>query len=102
MLREMNCMVQEKKMNTPRELYLQCLDEHLRKIPIPRICYTFSMNARKNAAQATIDFFMKANVKSVSKNCHGPYSDSDTSPCEEQVVSNLNSLSGPPNVTSYS
>jgi hypothetical protein len=49
-------MVQGKKMNTPRELYLQCLDEDLRKIPIPRICYTFSMDARKNAAQATIDF----------------------------------------------
>ena len=52
----MNCMVQAKEMNTPRELYLQCLDDDLRKTPIPRICYTFSMDARKNAAQATIDF----------------------------------------------
>ena len=36
---------------------------------------------------------MKPNVKSVSKNSHGPYSDSDTSSCEEQVVSNSNSPS---------
>ncbi len=86
-------MVQGKKMNTPRELYLQCLDEDLRKIPIPRIGYTCSMNARKNAAQATIAFFMKPNVKSVSKNSHGPYIDSDTSSCEEQVVSDSNSPS---------
>ena len=36
---------------------------------------------------------MKPNVKSVSKNSHGPCSESDTSSCEEQVVSNLNSPS---------
>ena len=56
MLREMNCMVQGKKMTTPRELYLQCLDEDFQKTSIARICYTFSMDARKKAAQATIDF----------------------------------------------
>ena len=82
-----------KKMNTPRELYLQCLDEELQKISIPRIGYTFSMDARKKAAQATIDFFMKPNVKSLSKKSHGRYSGSDTSSCEEQYVSNLNSTS---------
>jgi hypothetical protein len=45
------------------------------------------MNSRKKAAQATIDAFAKSNVKSVSKNSHGSYSDSDTSSCEDQVVS---------------
>ncbi len=45
------------------------------------------MDSRKKAAQATIDFFAKSNVKSVSKNSHGPYSDSDTSSCEDHVVS---------------
>ena len=56
LLREMNCIVQEKKKKTPRELYLQCLDEDFRKTPIPNFCYTFSMDARKKAAQGTIDF----------------------------------------------
>ncbi len=83
-------MVQAKEMNTPRELYLQCLDEEFQKTSIPRICYTFSMDARKKAAQATIDFYVKPNVKSLSKKSHGPYSDSDTSSCEEQYVSNSN------------
>ncbi len=87
----MNCMlVQAKKMNTPRELYLQCLDEELQKISIPRIGYTFSMDARMKAAQATIDFYAKPNVKLLSKKSHGPYSDSDTSSGEEQYVSNSN------------
>ena len=86
-------MVQGKKMKTPRELYLQCLDEDFRKTSIPRICYTFSMDVRKKAAQATIDFYMKPNVKSLSKKSHGPYSDSDTSFCEEEYVSNLNTTS---------
>jgi hypothetical protein len=45
------------------------------------------MDSRKKAAQATIDAFANSNVKSVSKNSHGPYSDSDTSSCEDQVVS---------------
>ncbi len=83
-------MVQAKKMNTPRELYLQCLDEELQKITIPRIGYAFSMDARKKAAQATIDFYAKPNVKLLSKKSHGLYSDSDTSSCEEQYVSNSN------------
>ncbi len=43
------------------------------------------MDSRKKAAQATNDFFAKSNVKSVSKNSHGPYIDSDTSSCEDQV-----------------
>ncbi len=83
-------MVQAKKMNTPRELYLQCLDEELQKISIPRTGYTFSMDARKKAAQATIDFYAKPNVQSLSKKIQGPYSDSDTSSGEEQYVSNSN------------
>jgi hypothetical protein len=75
-------------MNTPRELYLQCLDDNLRKTPNPRICYKISMDSRTKAAQATIGAtFAKSNVKSVYKNSHGPYSDSDTSSCEDQVVS---------------
>ncbi len=86
-------MVQGKKMKTPRELYLQCLDKDFWKTPIPRSCYTFSMDARKKAAQATVDFFVKPNVKLLSKNSHGPYSDSDTISCEEQYVSNSNSPS---------
>ena len=69
------------------------------------------MDARKKAAQATIDFFMKSNVKSVSKNSHSPYSDSDASSCEEQVVSNSNSpspsslkdfINGLPDVSQFS
>ena len=72
MLSEMNCMMQENKMKTPRELYLQCLDEDFQKTPIPRFCYTFSMDASKKAAQATIDFFVKPDVKLLSKNSRGP------------------------------
>ena len=82
--------IQVKKMNTPRELYLECLDDNLRKIPIPTICYKISMDSRKKAAQATIDFYAKPNVKLLSKKSHGPYSDSDISSCEEQYVSNSN------------
>jgi hypothetical protein len=48
------------------------------------------MDARKKAAQATIDFYANPNVKSLSKKSHGPYSDSDTCSCEEQYVSNSN------------
>ncbi len=76
-----------KKMNTPRELYLECLDINLRNIRIPRICYKISMDSRMKAAEATINAFAMSYVKSVSKNSHGPYSDSDSSSCEDQVVS---------------
>jgi hypothetical protein len=79
-----------KKMNTPRELYLQCLDGDFWKTPIPRICYKISMDSSKKAAQATIDNYAKSNVKLLLKKSHGPYSDSDTSSFEEQVVSNSN------------
>ncbi len=79
--------LQVKKMNTPRELYLECLDDNLRKTLIPRICYKISMDSRRKAAQATINAFAKSYVKSVPKNSHGPYSDSDSSTCEDQVVS---------------
>ncbi len=72
-----------KKMKTPRELYLQCLDDNLQKTPIPRICYKISMDSRKKAAQATIDAYAKPNVRSLLKKSHGPYSDSDTSSFEE-------------------
>ncbi len=61
-----------KKMNTPRELYLQCLDDDLRKTPISRICYKNSMDSRKKATQATIDVYAKANVRSLLKKSHGP------------------------------
>ncbi len=76
-----------KKMYTPRELYLESLDDNLRKTPIPRICYKISMDSRTKAAQATINAFAKSHVKSVSKNSHGPYSDCDSSSCEDQVLS---------------
>ena len=76
-----------KKMDTPRELYLECLDNNLRKTPIPRICYKISMDSRTKAAQATINAFAKSYVKSVSKISHGPYSDFDSSSCQDQVVS---------------
>ncbi len=36
---------------------------------------------------------MKPNVKLLSKNSHGCYSDSDTSSCKEKYVSNSNSPS---------
>jgi hypothetical protein len=64
----------EENENTKRiiSLYLQCLDEDFGKTPIPSFCYTFSMDARKEAAQATIDFFVKPKVKSPSKNSRGP------------------------------
>jgi hypothetical protein len=86
-------MVQVKKMNTPRESYLQCLEEDLRKTPIPRICYKISMDSRKKAAQAIIDVYVKPNARSLLKKRHGPYRDSDTSSCKEQCVSNSNSPS---------
>jgi hypothetical protein len=86
-------MVQGKKMKTPRELYLQSLDKDYRKTPIQRFCYTFSMDARKKAAQATIDFCVKPKIKLPFKNSRGPYSESETSSCEEKYVSNSNSPS---------
>ncbi len=79
--------LQVKKMNTPRELYLECLDDNLRKTPIPRICYKISVDSRTKAVQATINAVAKFYVKSVPKNSHGCYSDSDSSSCEDQVVS---------------
>ena len=51
------------------------------------------MDTRKEAAQATIDYFAKPMLTSVTKNSHGPYSESDTSSCEEQDASNSNSPS---------
>ena len=83
-----------KKMTTPRELYLECLEDNLRKVPIPRISYKISMASRTKAAEATINAFSTSYVKPVSKNSHGPYSESDSSSCEEQVVclSSLSSL----------
>jgi len=79
--------IQVKKMTTPRELYLECLDDNLRQISIPRIGYKISMDSRMKAAEATIHAFSKSYVKPVSKNSHGPYSESDSSSCEDQVVS---------------
>ncbi len=49
--------IQVKKMTTPRELYLECLEENLRKTSIPRIGYKISMDSRMKAAQATIKAF---------------------------------------------
>ena len=51
------------------------------------------MDTRKKAAQATIDCFTKPMLTPVTKNSHGPYSESDTSFCEEQDASNSNSPS---------
>jgi hypothetical protein len=79
--------IQVKKMTTPRELYLECLDDNLRQISIPRIGYKISMDSRMKAAQATINAFSRSNVKPVSNNSHGPYSESDSDCCEDQVVS---------------
>ena len=87
-------MVQGKKMKTPRELYCECLDEGgIQEISIPRVGYVFLMDMRKKAAQATIDYFAKPMLTSVTKNSHGCYSESDTSFCEEQDASNSNSPS---------
>jgi hypothetical protein len=79
--------IQVKKMTTPRELYLECLDNNLRKTSIPRIGYKISMDSRTKAAQSTINAFSTSYVKPVSKNSHSPYTDSDSSSCEDQVVS---------------
>ena len=84
--------IQVKKMTTPRELYLECLDDNFRQISIPRIGYKISMDSRMMAAEATIDAFSNSYVKPVSKNSHSFYSKSDSSSCEDQVVS-LPSLS---------
>ena len=81
-------------MKIPRELYCECLDEgEFQKKSIPRVGYLFSMDTRKEAAQATIDYFAKPMLTLVTKNSHGPYSESDTSSCEEQDASNSNSPS---------
>jgi hypothetical protein len=45
------------------------------------------MDSRTKAAQATIHAFSKSYVKPVSKNSHSFYSESDSSSCEDQVVS---------------
>jgi len=79
--------IQVKKMTTPRELYLECLDVNLRKTSIPRIGYKISMDSRTKAAHSTINAFSTSYVKPVSKNSHSPYSESDSSSCEDQVVS---------------
>ena len=79
--------IQVKKMTTPRELYLECLDDNLRQISIPRIGYKISMDSRMKAAQATIHAFSNTYVKPVFKKSCGIYSDSDSSSCEDQVVS---------------
>ena len=79
--------IQVKKMSTPSKLYLECLDDNLRQISIPRIGYKISMDSRTKAAQATIHAFSKSYVKPVSKNSHSFYSESDSSSCEDQVVS---------------
>ena len=76
-----------KKMSTPSKLYLECLDDNLQQISIPRIGYKISMDSRMKAAQATIHAFSKSYVKPVSKKSRGIYSDSDSSSCENQVVS---------------
>ena len=79
--------IQVKKMSSPRELYLECLDNNLRQISIPRIGYKISMDPRMKASEATIHAFSKSYYKPVSKKSRGIYSDSDSSSCENQVVS---------------
>ena len=79
--------IQVKKMSSPRELYLECLDDNLRQISIPRIGYKISMDPRMKASEATIHAFSKSYYKPVSKKSGGRYSDSDSSSCDNQVVS---------------
>ena len=50
---------------------------------IPRFHYTFSMDMRKEAAQATIEKFVKPTFSSIS-DIRNVYSDSDSSSCGEQ------------------
>ena len=53
-----------KKMSTPSKLYLECLDDNLQQISIPRIGYKISMDSRMKAAQATIHAFFLRNCAS--------------------------------------
>ena len=66
-------MLQATKIRTSRELYLHCIDLEYQTMLLPRYHYTFSMD-RKEAAQATIEEFVKRNV----------YSESDSSSFGEQ------------------
>ena len=87
---KMSNMLQGAKIKTPRESYLQCLDKEYPKTSIPIFYYTFSMDTRKKAAQATIKEFVKPTLTLVFKKSYN-YSDSDTSSCEGQNASNSKS-----------
>ncbi len=70
-------MLQATKIRTSRELYLDCIDVEYRTMLIPRFHYTFSMDMRKEAAQATIEKFVKPTFSSIS-DIRNVYSDSDS------------------------
>jgi hypothetical protein len=76
-------MLQATKIRTSRELYLYCIDVEYRTMLLPRFDYKFSMDRRKEAAQATIEEFVKSTISSKSKKGN-VYSDSDSGSCGEQ------------------
>ncbi len=61
---------------TPRDLYYECLDEkEARQFPIPKLSYKIDMQARYDAARATVLQYTLS--VPISKKTSSPYSNSD-------------------------
>jgi hypothetical protein len=61
---------------TPRDLYYECLDEgEARQFPIPKLFYKIDMQARYDAARATV--LQYTLLVPISKKTSSPYSDSN-------------------------
>ncbi len=79
-------MLQARKIRTSRELYFDCIDEEHRDMHIPRYNYTFSMERRKEAAQATIEEYVKSTISSKFDKGNVYSEDSDSSSCGDQYA----------------
>jgi hypothetical protein len=79
-------MLQARKTRTPRELYFDCIDEDCRDMHIPRYNYTFSMEMRKEAAQATIEKYVQSMISSKPDKGNVYSDDSDSSSCGDQYA----------------
>jgi len=79
-------MLQARKIRTPRELYFDCIDEDRRDMHIQRYNYTFSMEMRKEAAQATIEKYVKSMISSKPDKGNVYSDDSDSSSCGDQYA----------------
>jgi hypothetical protein len=78
-------MLQATKIRTSRELYLYCIHVEYQTMLLPRFDYKFSMDRRKEAAQATIEEFVKSTI-SLKSDKRNVYSDSDSGSCGDQEI----------------